>query len=210
MARPFLVPFRRLLRLAGSRWRYSTPPPHGLCSYSKCPTKQLAQWYCSRLVFRRCLVQISSGKPSILRFPMLSPQPYRQMPGQHVDLGHDCFLPNSFQLIIHLSSYHMTLHSLATDSVVNYFLQRVSWNTGGIQCLKLSNSHITVVTVKMCKKKKQKQSLITNKQNVSPTTYQSTVHLLASWMEGFPLAGCPYILLICLPVEWRILLVYRQ
>jgi hypothetical protein len=29
MARPFLVPFRRLLRLAGSRWRYSTPPPHG-------------------------------------------------------------------------------------------------------------------------------------------------------------------------------------
>jgi hypothetical protein len=35
MARPFLVPFRRLLRLAGSRWRYSTPPPHGLpCSLS--------------------------------------------------------------------------------------------------------------------------------------------------------------------------------
>jgi hypothetical protein len=25
----FLAPFRRLLRLAGSRWRYSTPPPHG-------------------------------------------------------------------------------------------------------------------------------------------------------------------------------------
>jgi hypothetical protein len=23
-------PFRRLLRLAGSRWRYSTPPPHGI------------------------------------------------------------------------------------------------------------------------------------------------------------------------------------
>jgi hypothetical protein len=23
-------PFRRLVRLAGSRWRYSTPPPHGL------------------------------------------------------------------------------------------------------------------------------------------------------------------------------------
>jgi hypothetical protein len=30
MARPFLAPFRRLLRLAGSRWRYSTPPSHGL------------------------------------------------------------------------------------------------------------------------------------------------------------------------------------
>jgi hypothetical protein len=26
-------PFRRLLRLAGSRWRYSTPPPHGLNSF---------------------------------------------------------------------------------------------------------------------------------------------------------------------------------
>jgi hypothetical protein len=38
MARPFLVPFRRLLRLAGSRWRYSTPPPHGLyCTVSFSP-----------------------------------------------------------------------------------------------------------------------------------------------------------------------------
>jgi hypothetical protein len=26
-------PFRHLLRLAGSRWRYSTPPPHGLNSW---------------------------------------------------------------------------------------------------------------------------------------------------------------------------------
>jgi hypothetical protein len=28
-------PFRRLLRLAGSRWRYSTPPPHGffICNW---------------------------------------------------------------------------------------------------------------------------------------------------------------------------------
>jgi hypothetical protein len=33
MARPFLAPFRRLLRLAGSRWRYSSPPPHGLWNY---------------------------------------------------------------------------------------------------------------------------------------------------------------------------------
>jgi hypothetical protein len=28
-------PFRRLLRLAGSRWRYSIPPPHGLVSASQ-------------------------------------------------------------------------------------------------------------------------------------------------------------------------------
>jgi hypothetical protein len=27
-------PFRRLLRLVGSRWRYSTPPPHGVLSLS--------------------------------------------------------------------------------------------------------------------------------------------------------------------------------
>jgi hypothetical protein len=29
-------PFRRLLRLAGSRWRYSTPPPLGWLSSSSC------------------------------------------------------------------------------------------------------------------------------------------------------------------------------
>jgi hypothetical protein len=29
----FWVPYCRLLRLAGSRWRYSTPPPHGLLSH---------------------------------------------------------------------------------------------------------------------------------------------------------------------------------
>jgi hypothetical protein len=29
-------PFRRLLRLTGSRWRYSTPPPHGfVCKFSQ-------------------------------------------------------------------------------------------------------------------------------------------------------------------------------
>jgi hypothetical protein len=30
-------PFRRLLRLAGSRWRYSTPPPHGGAINWPCP-----------------------------------------------------------------------------------------------------------------------------------------------------------------------------
>jgi hypothetical protein len=28
---------RRLLRLAGSQWRYSTPPPHGLLTFCICP-----------------------------------------------------------------------------------------------------------------------------------------------------------------------------
>jgi hypothetical protein len=38
-------PFRRLLLLAGSRWRYSTPPPHGFyvhCSMSK--SKSHCDW----------------------------------------------------------------------------------------------------------------------------------------------------------------------
>jgi hypothetical protein len=42
-SRPYLLsqirdfPFRRLLRLAGSRWRYSTPPPHGRTLIYTCP-----------------------------------------------------------------------------------------------------------------------------------------------------------------------------
>jgi hypothetical protein len=34
-------PFRRLLRLTGSRWRYSTPPPHRIC-----PVQSRAVAYC--------------------------------------------------------------------------------------------------------------------------------------------------------------------
>jgi hypothetical protein len=39
-------PFRRLLRLAGSRWRYSTPPPHGAVlskSKSYCDWQSVSQ-----------------------------------------------------------------------------------------------------------------------------------------------------------------------
>jgi hypothetical protein len=45
-------PFRRLLRLAGSRWRYSTPPPHGYelqadsCYTTAARTTQKTQFYC--------------------------------------------------------------------------------------------------------------------------------------------------------------------
>jgi hypothetical protein len=36
-------PFRRLLRLAGLRWRYSTPPPHGstICILEVCGLPEL-------------------------------------------------------------------------------------------------------------------------------------------------------------------------
>jgi hypothetical protein len=37
-------PFRRLLRLAGSRWRYSTPPPHGRLCDSSCRNPCLKEY----------------------------------------------------------------------------------------------------------------------------------------------------------------------
>jgi hypothetical protein len=33
-------------------------------------------------------------------------------------LDHDCIIPDPFQFVIHLSSYHLTVYSLAADSVV--------------------------------------------------------------------------------------------
>jgi hypothetical protein len=46
------------------------------------------------------------------------PQFYKTNARTVSQVGHDRFLPNSFPLIIHLSSYHSPLCSLATDSVV--------------------------------------------------------------------------------------------
>jgi hypothetical protein len=40
-------PFRRLLRLAGSRWRYSTPPPHGLLFITSGRTEYVTMSYSS-------------------------------------------------------------------------------------------------------------------------------------------------------------------
>jgi hypothetical protein len=36
-------PFRRLLRLAGLSWRYSTPPPHGMKELPKSKTVELVK-----------------------------------------------------------------------------------------------------------------------------------------------------------------------
>jgi hypothetical protein len=48
------VPFRCLIRLAGSRWRYSTPPPHGgEWIMSKSKSKSHCDW---RLVSQKVLV----------------------------------------------------------------------------------------------------------------------------------------------------------
>jgi hypothetical protein len=42
-------PFRRLLRLAGSRWRYSTPPPHSeLISHDSCYIVTEGTWTYSK------------------------------------------------------------------------------------------------------------------------------------------------------------------
>jgi hypothetical protein len=43
------IPFRSLLRLAGSRWRYWTPPPHGFCLYPPAtgwPSYTPRHWVC--------------------------------------------------------------------------------------------------------------------------------------------------------------------
>jgi hypothetical protein len=49
--------------------------------------------------------------------------PSRQMLGYYLKLYHDCFLPNPFQFIIHLSSFHSTLHSLRYWNSVENKLQ---------------------------------------------------------------------------------------
>jgi hypothetical protein len=48
------------------------------------------------------------------------PQSIQATTGMVPRLGHDRFLPNPFRIIIHQSSYHLTLYSLATNSVVKY------------------------------------------------------------------------------------------
>jgi hypothetical protein len=56
---------------------------------------------------------------SRLRFYVVFFSLSRQMPGVVPRLGHDHFLPDSNQfVIIYASSYHLTLYSLVTESVV--------------------------------------------------------------------------------------------
>jgi hypothetical protein len=51
-------PFRRLLGLAGLRWRYSTPPPHGILTdrhhYSYIPETRLNRWE----ITRKCAIKL--------------------------------------------------------------------------------------------------------------------------------------------------------
>jgi hypothetical protein len=51
------LPFRRLLQLAGSAWRYSTPPPHGSCLE--------AQSYPLKIVLRLILLDLKSSLYSL-------------------------------------------------------------------------------------------------------------------------------------------------
>jgi hypothetical protein len=44
--------------------------------------------------------------------------PGHQLHHDNTLISHNCFLPNSFQLIIQLQSYHLTLSDLATDSTL--------------------------------------------------------------------------------------------
>jgi hypothetical protein len=51
--------------------------------------------------------------------------PFRQMYVQYLKLGHDHFLPHTFQLIIHQSPHHSTLIIWATDSVVKEITNKI-------------------------------------------------------------------------------------
>jgi hypothetical protein len=59
-------PFRRLLRLAGSRWRYSTPPPHGLClGRPRCLQDYSSSPYSIALFAVTCLLSRCLGMGSV-------------------------------------------------------------------------------------------------------------------------------------------------
>jgi hypothetical protein len=58
-------PFRRLLRLAGSRWRYSIPPPHGGLNWTTSPSyiapaRTAQKRLCHYCVFSRCRRNVST------------------------------------------------------------------------------------------------------------------------------------------------------
>jgi hypothetical protein len=46
------------------------------------------------------------------------PQSFQTNSDIATGLGHDCFLPNPVQFIIHLSPYHSTLYNLDTEGLV--------------------------------------------------------------------------------------------
>jgi hypothetical protein len=62
-------PFRRLLRLAGSRWRYSTPPPHGSNSH---PNAFSSQSHCDwrSVSLTRCFFLFESYCPVHVERPL--------------------------------------------------------------------------------------------------------------------------------------------
>jgi hypothetical protein len=56
------------------------------------------------------------------------PQSYLASSGVVPQLGYDCFLPNSFQFIIHQLSWNLMLYSynLETDSVIKYKTKKLN------------------------------------------------------------------------------------
>jgi hypothetical protein len=68
----------------------------------------------SCFVYGRSRAQVSARRPANLTEGFRG---FRQSPGEGrvstLKIGHDRFLPNPFQFIIHLSSFHSTLYSLS-------------------------------------------------------------------------------------------------
>lgn len=110
---------------------------------------RLAQKYHSRLVFRRCAIRISVGTRAILNEVLREfPQSLQENARIAHQLHHDCFIPDPFQFIIHLSPCHMKLYSVATDSIVKQLTtnrtQALGYQgLGGKHCLLLHVNNAT-------------------------------------------------------------------
>jgi hypothetical protein len=67
----------------------------------------------SRFVFGRCSVRISVGTTAAILNEDFRGLPWSNQANDAIvpGIGHDCFLPNPFQFIIHNSFYHSMLCS---------------------------------------------------------------------------------------------------
>jgi hypothetical protein len=70
-------------------------------------------------LFGKCLVCILTGILVILNEVFQGfPQSLKAYAGIVPQLGHDCSLSDLFQIVIHLSSIHLMLYILVTESVI--------------------------------------------------------------------------------------------
>jgi hypothetical protein len=108
---------------AGARsvsWFYSACTLHTyiylviICGLTTLSPKVLVEWYHSCFVSGRSRLQISARIPDILTDVfVIFLSPPSECRDSTLKLGHDCFLPNTFKFIVHLSLSHSTLYNLS-------------------------------------------------------------------------------------------------